>query len=115
MSGSCGSGRPRGVTETTASPGSVPVATSSSRGAGPPGGERTGRGDGGAGDGAVVDDIRVGGSGDGGTRPRRRLSTASRTRLRQPEPVVVAGDRLDLDRTLHSGQPRQLLGDPGRP
>ena len=46
-----------------------------------------------------------------GSRRSPSRSTATRTRVRQPKPVTVALDRLDLDVPLHAGEMLQLLGD----
>ena len=112
-SGRRGAVFPRGVTETTASCGSVPVTTSSSVAPG----HRTARapvaGDRRAGDGALVDVLEP-----VGAVPAEAHRTAAVHRDAHPaapaQPGGVAGHRLDLDGPLEPGQALQLLRDPER-
>ena len=110
VSGRRGAARPRGVTEITASPGSVPVAISSSAAPGHLAAERAGARHGGAGDGAVVDALELVGAVS--PEPDRALPVHREAHPGAPaEPAGVAGHRLDLDGALDPRQPCQLLGD----
>ena len=110
MSGRRGAALPRGVTETTASAGSVPVTTSSSEAPG----HRTVRAPvaatAAAGDGALLDVLE----------PVRAMAPEPHGAAavhRHPHPTApaqpggVSGNRLHLDGPLQAGQPLQLLGD----